>query len=275
VKHSGKITVHQNNLYRYNFPIMLKKLIPVFVLTLLVISDGFINRVYAQFEGEMSFLLQDLRGDREETTLELVFTKNRISIESASSMDIMPGLSTRSVLVRNDHNDFLFRTGQNEAYQIAKTDIDALVNLINRVQGKDTSLQKPGFNWDEQVRETGNIRTINGYETREFILIREDRTERVSVWLTDQIKVNWGLLSEAWQTTGSKQLDENIPIELIMNRNSFPLLIEVYKGDDIIFRADNVLINSSDFDRSKIQTAAGMQFLGLSDLMMNMIRQRR
>lgn len=275
MKHSVKIAVHLYHLSRFNFSHMFNKLIPILALSLLFIADGLFNLVQAQFEGEMNFLLQDLREEREETTLHLVFSKNRISLESASSMYIMPGLNTNSVLVRNDYNDFLFRTGQNEAYQIAKNDIDALVNLINRVQGNDTSLQKPGFNWDEQVSETGNTRTINGYETREFELIREDKNERVYVWLTDQIKVNWGLLLEAWHSTGSEQLDENIPIELIMNRNSFPLLIEVYKDDSILFRAENVRINTSNFDRSKIQIDSDMQLLGLSDLMMNMIRQRR
>jgi len=183
----------------------------LFIILFLVLTGGLQYQSHAQFTGEINFLILDLNAGEQATTLDMVFADNRISIESSARLNIMPGLSANSVLVRNDQADFLFRTAPGEAYQIAKSDIDALVNLINRVQGRDASAPKTGFNWAESVQETGNTRIIHGYEAKEFVLIRDDKNERISVWLTDGIRVNWGLLREAWYATGARQFDEEIP----------------------------------------------------------------
>lgn len=190
-------------------------------------------------------------------------------------MNVMSGVSTNGILVRNDLQDFVFMTGENEALKIAKEDIDALVNLMNRVQGNSERVDQQVFNWDEKVEETGREKSMHGYTVKEFVLNTEKENQFVSVWLTDQINVNWGLLYDAWNTTGSKQLSEQIPIELIMNRRSFPLLIEVYDNDEMVFRAESISVNRQNFDRSKTELSSTVKLIGFTDLMMNMFRQRR
>jgi hypothetical protein len=248
----------------------------ILLLLFSVALSGFIFSAFAQFEGQIDFLIHNYQeGNQEVTNLDMTFSKDRIYIGSNSTMDVMSGLSTNGILVRNDHQDFIFMTGHNEALKVAKSDIDGLVNLINRVQGKTADAEMKTFNWDENVIETGNTRTIRGYQTREFVLKSDENNGSVSVWLTDEIKVNWGLLNEVWHSTGSKQLGEEIPIELVMNRNSFPLLIEAYNDHSVIFRAESVSVNDNNFDRSKTELSSDYKLLGFADLMMNMFRQRR
>lgn len=243
-------------------------------LSFLLIS-AFLNQVFAQFEGEIKFKISNPQEAGEVSNLDMTITKDRIFISSASSMNVMSGVSANGILVRNDSQDFVFMTGENEALKIAKEDIDALVNLMNRVQGKTEPVNKPSFNWDDKVEETGNEREMHGYKLKEFILKLEDENEYVSVWLTDQISVSWGLLLDAWYTTGSKQVAEEIPIELIMNNRSFPLFVEVYKDNNVVFRAESMLVNNRNFDRSKTELSSNIKLLGFSDFMMNMFRQRR
>ena len=241
-----------------------------------VAFSGLIFSAIAQFEGQIDFLIHNYQeGNQEVTNLDLTFSKDRIYIGSNSTMDVMSGLSTNGILVRNDHQDFIFMTGHNEALKVAKSDIDGLVNLINRVQGKTIEGEKKTFNWDENVIETQNTKTIRGYLTREFVLKSDENDGYVSVWLTDEIKVNWGLLNDVWHTTGSKQLGEEIPIELVMNRNSFPLLIEAFNDNNIIIRVESVSVNNRNFDRTKTELSSDYKLLGFADLMMNMFRQRR
>jgi hypothetical protein len=251
----------------------MKRLLSVLIIICL---SGFLNYVQAQFEGQIDFLIHNYQdGNREVTNLDMTFAKDRIYLGSQSTMDVMSGLSTNGILIRNDHQDFVFMTGHNEALKVAKSDIDGLVNLINRVQGNTEPEERKPFSWDEKVVETGNTKTINGYQTREFVLNSDENNGTVSVWLTDQIKVNWGLLNDLWHTTGSKQLGEEIPIELVMNRNSFPLLVEAFKDDTIVLRAESISVNTRTFDRSKIELSSDLKLLGFTDLMMNMFRQRR
>ncbi len=232
--------------------------------------------VSAQFEGQVQYRILNVDGgETEQTDLNLVFTPDRIFIGSSSSLDVMSGLSTNGILVRNDMQDFVFNTGDDEAFKIAKYDIDRLVDLMNRVSGRSDNDQKQSFDWDNRVEETGRTQQLHGYTVKEFVLKEDSADRHVSVWLTDQIKVRWGLLNDAWHTTGRKQLEEDLPVELIMNPNSFPLLIEGFNGNNRVFSAEAVSVNSRDFDRSLTELSPNIKLLGFSDLMMNMFRQRR
>jgi len=243
---------------------------------LLLLATLVATPVSAQFEGQVQYRILNVdSGVTEQTDLNMVFTTERIFIGSSSSLNVMSGLSTNGILVRNDEQDFVFNTAEDEAFKIAKYDIDRLVELLNRVSGKSENDQKQGFDWDNRVEETGRTQQLHGYTVKEFVLKEDSKDRHVSVWLTDEIKVRWGLLNDAWHTTGKKQLDQDLPVELIMNPNSFPLLIEGFNGDQRVFKAEALSVNSHDFDRSLTELSPNVNLLGLSDLMMSMFRQRR
>lgn len=251
--------------------VMKKYLIP---LVLLFIA-GSVKPVFAQFEGEVEYrVINEQTSQPEVTNLNMTFTDGRIFIESSSSLDVMSGLRTDGILVRNDHQDFIFNTGEREAVQIAKSDIDRLVDLLNRASNGSGSRQMESFDWEGGVIETGNTRQLHGFEVKEFVLNSEEENRTVSVWLTAGIKVEWGLLEETWQTTGRKQL-QDVPVELFMNRNSFPLLIEGFEDGKRAFKAEAIAVNQTTFDRSKTELPGDVKLLGISELMMNMFRQRR
>lgn len=231
---------------------------------------------YSQFEGQVEYLiLSEETSQQERTNLNMTFTKDRIFVESSRSLEVMSGISTNGILIRNDHQDFIFNTGENEAFKIAKYDIDRLADLMNRVSGKSDNGNSSNFDWENRVVETGNSKELHGYTINEFVLQSDEENKSVSIWLTDQIKVDWGLLYEAWQTTGRKQVEEDVPVELIMNQNSFPLLIEGFEDDKRVFKVEAAAINQRTFDRSKTEISPDVELLGFSDLMMNMFRQRR
>lgn len=241
--------------------------------TLLLISAP----SYAQFEGQMNIEIEDrINGNAEVTQLSLTTTKDRIFIDSAAKVNVVSGLQTDGILIRNDLQDFVFRTDENEALKVSKEDLDGLIQLINRFQGRSSqSGSKEKFDWENRVKETGNTRSIQGYTASELTLQGEKENQYVSIWLTDQIKVNWGLLLDFWYESGENFTDSDIPIELVLNRNSFPLLVEVYDEDEVVYSASVTEINTENFDLSVVELSENVRLIGFSDMMMNMFRQRR
>lgn len=234
-----------------------------------------INLSWAQFEGEILFNLSEVsKEDGRNSSMLLVFTKERIYINSSDDLNVMAGLNTSGILVRNDFQDFVLTIDNNEGLQIARSDLENLTSMINRLQGR-TDVQQTPFAWDEKVVETNNTKDIQGYRAQQFILNGDQPNEYVSIWLTDQIKVNWGLLMDAWHSTGKRQFDNEIPIEIVMNKTSFPLLVEVYRENEVVYLAESVSINKDQFDRSKVEISSDMKLLSLADLMMNFFRQQR
>lgn len=241
--------------------------------TLLLISAP----SYGQFEGQMNIEIQDRSGGSAEVTqLSLTTTKDRIFIDSAAKVNVVSGLQTDGILIRNDLQDFVFRTDDNEALKVSKDDLDGLIQLINRFQGQSSgSENKKKFDWESRVEETGNTRTFHGYSAKEFTLKGDKENQYVSIWLTDQIKVNWGLLLDFWYESGENFTDSDIPIELVINRNSFPLLVDVYDEDKMVYSASVTGINTDNFDLSVVELSEDVRLIGFSDMMMNMFRQRR
>lgn len=249
----------------------MKYILPLFLFVFSVSAEPLL----AQFEGKIEYRVTSAQQeDDEPNNFHLTFTKNRLFIQSDDEMNVMSGVNTSGVLIRSDENDFIFMTGPDEALKIDKADIENLMTMMNRIQGRTPAAEQKSFDW-ERVEETGKTQNLLGYQATELIIKGETSGEYVSVWLTDQIKVDWGLLQQTWNDVGSKQVDSEVPMEMIMNRNSFPLLVEAYEDNVLTMRAESVRIDNKSFDRSVTEIPPGTTLMGFSDMMMNMFRQKR
>lgn len=246
------------------------RLIPLFIFILSLCS----NIAFAQFEGEIKFRVFNPDQQSKETIqMDMTFTKDRIFVDSNASVNVMAGLQAQGILVRHDLQDFVVITNQQEALKVAKSDLENLIVMINRMKGREATNVSQPFPWGERLVETGEEREILGYHAQQFILKGSSEGEYATVWLTDEIIVDWGLLSDAWYAIGSKQIGKEIPIEIVMNNQSFPLLIEGYEDDQLVFKAESVSIDKDTFNRSKTRLSSDLKVIGLTDLMMNMFRQ--
>ncbi len=249
---------------------MLSRLITLFIFIITLAT----NSVFAQYEGEIRFNVYNPDDFGSKTVeMNMTFTKDRIYIDSNVSLNVMAGLRARGVLVRHDLQDFVMITTQQEGLKVAKSELDNLMEMLNSMGGRQDSSSNQPFPWEQRVAETGEQRMILGHNTHQFILKGENSGEYVSVWLTDEIQVDWGLLQDAWYNIGSKRIDQEVPIEMVMNQESFPLLVEAYENNQVVFRAESVSANENSFDRSKTELPPDLRLIGLTDVMMNMFRQ--
>lgn len=248
--------------------------IAILFLSLLWISLSVLD-THAQFEGEIQFeIYNPSEPGSERAKLHFSFTENRIFIGSDRSVNMLAGLRSEGILIRNDLKDFVLITSAEEGMNIKLEEIETLNTLINRMQMQQNPAVREPFDWDGRVLETGNSRQIYGYKAYEYLVLGDEENETLSVWLTDRIRINWGILREVWNTTGAVRFEQEIPVEIVMNRTSFPLLIEGKKDDMVVFRAETLHLNDTHFDRSVVEIPQGMRLLGLTDIMMNFFRQQ-
>lgn len=246
------------------------------IVTLSLLFSVAVSPAHAQFEGEIVFHLQEVDSERSVTS-EFTFTaaSDRIYISSQRDLDVISGIRSDGLLVRNDMKDFVFNTGKDEALQVSKENIDGLMNLLERFSGQSESSEQSQLNWKDRVVETGNKRSHLGHQVEEFRLLGDHPNQFVSIWLTSDIKVLWGLMVEVWIRAGNRFSDSELPVQLIMNSNSFPLLIEGVNNGKTAFKLESVSINMDDFDRSVVELSDKKRLVGLTELMVNMFRQQR
>lgn len=245
-------------------------------LSIILLFVTVINaQAQSQFEGEIHFGVQQY-GDTgiEETSFTLTANKDRMLLKSGEMVNVLGGMSANGLLVRNDLKDFVFHTGENEALKITKSDLDGLVNLLKRFRGGNQNGMEQ-FDWDQNVKETGNTKSLHGYTLNEFVLKTDQPGNYSSIWLTDSIKMNWGLLFDFWYHAGKEFSESDLPVELIMNNNSFPLVIEIYSGNQLVFQAAAKNVDEGLAEPSKLEISDNTKMLGFGELMMNMLRQQR
>lgn len=245
-----------------------------YILIVLVLAVA-ISPAYSQFEGEIRFNLENYDSSNpERSEFTLTAANDRLFIQSKNDVNVMTGLKSNGLLVRNDLQDFVFNTGTDEALQVSKADLDGLMNMIERFSGASGNKDKESFDWKNRIIETDNRKEHLGYEVQEFRLLGENTNQYVSIWLTTGIKVYWGLMIDVWNRAGNRFADSELPVELIMNSNSFPLVVEVIDKGRVAYKFESVSVNVDSFDRSVVELPEQKRLLGLTEVMMNMFRQR-
>lgn len=244
-------------------------------LTALFILFFLPGKISAQFEGQIQF--RTYEPDILENTysgLAFTATEQRIHITSDNHYKVFAGLDANTFLVRNDRNDFVFISGDSDALRISREDVDGLSSLIQRVQGSSGSGDQQ-FDWDGKLEQTGESKNILGYDTEQIKVYQQDSDSYVSVWLTEEIKINWGILQDTWHQSMAAIVNMELPIEVFMNRNSFPLLIEYYEEGRLATVVEATSINRGRVNSNVLEIPQGVKMMGITDLMMRMMRDRR
>ncbi|MFU8812423.1 MAG: hypothetical protein ACNA78_05600 [Balneolaceae bacterium] len=246
------------------------------IFPLLILFFGLIfTDARAQFEGTITMEVVDhAKSDRQPAIISITASNQRIYIASSERVQPVGGLETDALLIRNDHQDFIFRTAPNEALKVSKADIDGLVQMVQRFQGGFSQQeQPPTFDWENRITETGNTQTILGYTTSELVLTMEDGLT-ASFWITNSIQIRWGMLIDFWNETGQSLSETAIPIELFLNRTSFPLLVQLFDGSQMVQEVRTMSVDTGPDSSGVLDVAPDTKLLGLTDLMMRMMRQR-
>lgn len=244
-------------------------------LTALLILFFLSEKASAQFEGQIQFrAFEPDRIEKPHRGLEFTATGQRIHMTSDHHYRVFGGLDANTFLVRNDRNDFVFISGDSDALRISREDVDGLSNLIQRMQGSSSSGQQQ-FDWDRSLEQTGETKTILGFNTEQIKVYQQDSNNYISVWLTEEIKINWGILQDTWHQSMAAVVNMDLPIEVFMNRNSFPLMIEYYEDDRLATVVEATGINRERVDQTVVEIPQGVKMMGITDLMMRMMREQR
>lgn len=248
---------------------MIKKSIFLLALSVFLSASAF-----AQFEGLVLFNGYDV-DDPESTRskMHMTITPERILIMSDRQVNVMMGLNANGILVRNDQKDVVLMTGGSDAVRLQISDLDNFFNLLQRFQGAPAP--RSNFDWDTNIEVTGRSRMLHGYQVEEIVMKNSEDDTHISVWLTDEIKVNWGLLIDTWNRFGHIISEDEVPIDLFVNRNSFPLLIEYYRGEKLRTIIETTTLSQAKVAPSAVSVPANVTLLGISEIMMRMLRGQR
>ena len=228
----------------------------------------------AQFEGQIVFDSYEVDAEgtqRQNDELNLYLTKDRILLEGKNRYNVIGSIKTEGVLVRLDFEDFVFLNGEETALKISKQDITSMMNMFsNGNSGR-------GLESEERInrKNTGETMMINGFRCEKYILTdRENPGDYAVVWMTPELDINWGMLSEPWGNADMDMLGDNLSFDLVFRQGYFPLRIEGYESGNLREITNVREISRSNVARAMVQIPSGVKVLSFQDYLFSKMSEQ-
>ena len=221
-------------------------------------------------------LYSEENGVTEVSELNLYATSDRIMIKGEEDFDLMSQMSTDGLLIRNDRKDFVIMTGNNQALQVTKEEIEGLVDMMASWSGNgsgsdDKPKRKTTYSFSDRTQN------IIGFEAAELIVEdAENPNKHLSIWLTNDIDVNWGMLGERWNKLPA-DIDAEVngmAQEIIFKGKNFPLMIEAVENGNRVTIMDVSNVNRSSIAKAMVEVPSGVTLMSFKDFVFQMMMQQ-
>jgi hypothetical protein len=228
---------------------------------------SFSHTVHAQFEGQISMTIYNQEnGDiTEENVVNLYTTQERILIKGEDKINISDGMMEASgILIRSDMRDFVIMMGEKEALRFTKEELEGMFSMINMMSGGEMDKSDSDMNY----AYTNEVRTIEGLQATELRVYGKEQKNYLSIWLTNDLDIDWGMLSEPWKNVpGSMSGQVNQMTQEFKSRN-FPLLIEVTEKGETSTIFEVTKVKKSRIAKDMVEMPAGLQLVSLQEMIM-------
>jgi len=224
----------------------------------------------AQFEGTITYTRthfdEKTRQEKKIGEMELLITPQRIllkGLDNVINMKLMGTEATKSILVRQDKQDFVMMTNNASALKVSKQDLQNMSSFMSNFGGSqknDNSLQ---------IRPTDVTDTINGHTVKKYVLSStENPLSHIDLWFTEDLNVDWGMLSEKWLSDSGSMFVPSFIFDNVFKEKSIPLLIQHYQNDQIISEIESIRIKEGSISDQQTAMPKGLNIIGLQQYMM-------
>lgn len=245
----------------------MKKLSVLFLLLFCFsLSQGF-----AQFEGKIVFNNYDIEsGSREkgDDSFTMYITPDRMLVQGENSYNVQGNFKTEGLLIRHKERDFVFLTGDKTAMKITKEGITSFMNMFGDDTDQDVKKAESDFNYTR----TGESKNISGYNAEKFVFTSDDSDDKVEVWMTKGLDINWGILAEPWGDNLQFITSDELPFNLIFEEGYFPVAWHQYEDGELT-ESIEAEISSSPVASSVVEIASDIKVVSLQDYIFEQMRK--
>ncbi len=241
------------------------------IATLLILMTvGLATSLQAQFQGQITMKVYgENNGKPDVNELNMFVTSDRIFLKGEEKMNFGQPVNPEGLLIRNDKKDFIVLLEKNDALQVRKSEIEGILKMVSGgVSSNNSSNSESNISYEYTDRK----KVINGREAYELLVKSKESTSTTSIWLTPNVRVNWGMLIDPWNNlSGDTDYAVNrIMREAIFNGNNFPVLVEVTgkKGTEKVMEVTN--ISESSIAKAMVEVPAGVNLISFFEFMLKM-----
>lgn len=227
------------------------------------------------FEGKIGISRYSVSADGEEkkiSAIQLLIHSENLLLENEEEgvIDLMGNIRAEKVLVRQNREDFVFFTTSQQAVIMNRQELQQMVNMLENLRGENNNRQVDSP--EMETENTGENSTIDGYSATKWIAGVPDRVAEWHVWITDEISIPWGMLSESW-LTGQTFLS-GLPAEEWLSDDSLPIRAELWNGGQLVEVLKIEDITREIVDESNFTIPDHYQRLNFQQMLFDRMRNR-
>ncbi len=263
-------------------------LLATLLLLLQPISTGFTAWAYTglhnesesatgngSFEGSITLSRYTIRADGSEhwvsSTPLLIHPKFILLVQSeGGSVEILNNIRAEGIIVRQEREDFVFLTPDRKAVIMSKQELQQMISMLDSMRGR--SAQEQAAEPEITFEPTGERQEIEGYRAEKWIARQGESTSEWHFWVTDQLSIPWGLLSERWLT---KQLSlSGLPVERWFVNEKLPVKAELWVNGELAEIIKIRDITPQSIPESRFQIPGDYQRITFQQMLFDRMRNR-
>lgn len=226
----------------------------------------------AQFQGQVTMKMygEESPGNYEASEVNLYATASRIMLKGENAINFSDSdFDASGLLIRHDKKDFIVMMGESEALQFTKEELEGFFQMAGMMGGdeseSDTDINN-NFNY------TGKEKKILGFDCTELKVTGNTDDTEVSIWLTSEIDINWGMLGEPWRNVPVNMQNPVNQLTQEFKQSNFPMLVEMRDEEGVvktIFEVTNV--NESSIAKAMVEIPSGINLISLQEMIFKMM----
>ena len=263
------------------------------LFALAVLTSGlFSQTASAQFSGMIYYTFNHSDNvDLQVDDLVIITDKDRMLIQSSDAFSLMNGTESSSILIRNDKEDFVIGMDAERSLVLAKTDLDMFMKLTQQLRNVRDSANASGSGGNAgaagsgtgsgstsmaglTMEETGNTQKFHGYKAKEMKVQFEKEGDYMLFWYSEDFSGNWSMLSHLWATFGREIFEDATPVEWVMQREIFPLKVDLFRGGNLLYSAEATEISRSKKHLDKLTPNPSVRMLNFQQFVMDLMMQQ-
>ncbi|MEX2640613.1 MAG: hypothetical protein WD266_07985 [Balneolales bacterium] len=246
---------------------------------LLILAFTGIAPAHAQFEGTLEINRYSVTQSGEqnlENSYKLSLSPDHILLsgaENAKTLDLMGAIDAHSIIIRQQKEDFVFLGNRSEAVVLKKQELLSMVKLMENMQGMNQGGQaQQKEEMDREFEPTSERRRINDYQAQKWIMRSKESSEVYHVWLTEELAINWGMLSESWLT--DLTLFSDLPFTEWVGDGKTPVLVERFVNGQLSDKISLEAVRKRNLSENHFNIPAGTEMVNFQQLLLKRMSGR-
>lgn len=227
------------------------------------------------FEGSITLSRYTIRADGSEhwvsSTPLLIHPGYILLVQSeGGSVEVLGNIRAEGIIVRQEREDFVFLTPDRKAVIMSRQELQQMISMLDSMRGR--TAQEQGTEPEITFEPTGEREQIEGYRTEKWIARQGESSSVWHFWITDELSIPWGLLSEPWLT---RQLSlSGLPAERWFVNEKLPVKAELWVNGELAEVIKIKDITPQSIPESRFQIPGDYQRITFQQMLFDRMRNR-